>query len=100
VALAEMAIAGDVGARVELSFGECTPAEACFAESASVVVAAVDPARSAEVLGRAAAAGVEARVVGAAGDDRLIATGAFDVSVADAAHIWRTAIPTLLQHDK
>src|SRR6185295_13612932 len=34
VALAEMAIGGDVGIRVELNFDGCTAAEACFAEPA------------------------------------------------------------------
>ncbi len=97
VALAEMAIHGGLGARVDLTVDGCTPAEACFAEPASVVVCSVDPARTAEVLGRAAAAGVPVRVVGETGGDRLVATEAFDVSVAEAADVWRNAIPNLLR---
>ncbi len=97
VALAEMAINGGVGARVDLTVEGCTPAEACFAEPASVVVCSADPAHTAEVLGRAAAAGVPVRVVGETGGDRLIATEAFDVSVAAAADLWHNAIPHLLQ---
>ena len=93
VALAEMAIAGEVGIRVELNFDGCTPAEACFAEPASVVVCCVDPKETAAVSGLAAAAGVPARVVGTAGGDRLIVKGAFEVSLADATHAWRDAIP-------
>jgi phosphoribosylformylglycinamidine synthase len=96
VTLAEMAIAGEVGARVELTFEECTPAEACFAESASVVVLSVDPANSASVSSQAAAAGVEAKVIGTAAGDRVIATGAFDVSLQDASTTWRDAIPNLM----
>jgi phosphoribosylformylglycinamidine synthase len=96
VALAEMAIGGDVGARVDLSFDGCTPAEACFGEPSSVVVLSVDPERSAEVCGCAAAVGVAARVIGTAGGDRLVAGGAFDVAVADAASAWRNAIPDLM----
>jgi phosphoribosylformylglycinamidine synthase len=98
VALAEMAIAGEVGARVELNFDGCIPAEACFSESASVVVASIDPERAAEVLGRAAAAGIPARVMGEATGDRLIATGAFDVALTDATHAWRDTLSTLMRH--
>ena len=93
VALAEMAITGDVGARIELTFDGCTPAEACFAEPASVVVCSVEPERSAAVCGQAAAAGVPARVIGTAGGDRLIAQDGFDIAVADATRAWRDAIP-------
>jgi phosphoribosylformylglycinamidine synthase len=99
VALAEMAINGSVRARVEVTFEGCTPAEACFAEPASVVLTSVDRERSAEILGRAAVAGVPARVIGSAGGDRLVAVSAFDVAVAAAARVWRTAIPSLM-HDK
>jgi phosphoribosylformylglycinamidine synthase len=97
VALAEMAIAGGVGFRVDLAVPGCTAAEACFAEPASVVVVAVDPERSAEVCGRAAAVGVAARAIGEATGDRLLAIDAFDVALADAAHVWRAAIPNLMR---
>jgi phosphoribosylformylglycinamidine synthase len=96
VAVAEMAIAGNVGAHIEVTFGGCTPAEACFAEPASVVLASVSPTRSAEVVSQAAAAGVPARVIGSARGDRLIAVNAFDVALADAADTWRNAIPRLM----
>jgi len=96
VALAEMAIAGEVGARVELPFEGCTPAEACFAEPASVVVCSVDREESAAVCGQAAVAGVPARVIGSAGGDRLVAKGAFDVALADATTAWRDTLPRLM----
>ncbi|HUI48611.1 MAG TPA: phosphoribosylformylglycinamidine synthase subunit PurL [Acidimicrobiia bacterium] len=97
VALAEMAVAGEVGFKVELIFEGCMPAEACFAEPASVVVCSVDPQYTAAVCGLAAAAGVPVRVLGVATGGRLIAKGAFDVSVADAAHAWRDALPALMR---
>jgi phosphoribosylformylglycinamidine synthase len=97
VAVAEMAINGATGARVELTFEGCTPAEACFAEPSSVVVCSVNTERTAEVLGRASAAGLAVRVIGQAGGDRVIATGAFDVSLTEAADTWRTAIPNLMR---
>ncbi len=100
VALAEVSVGGQVGIRVELNFDGCTPAEACFAEPASVVVCGVDPRETAAVCGAAAAAGVPARVVGVAGGDRLIAKGAFDVALADATHAWRDALPALMSGER
>jgi phosphoribosylformylglycinamidine synthase len=98
IALAEMAIAGGVGFRVEPAFSNCgTPAEACFAEPASVVVCSVDREASASALSQAAAAGVEARVIGTASGDRLVWRGAFDVALSDALAAWRNAIPNLME---
>jgi phosphoribosylformylglycinamidine synthase len=96
VALAEMAINGACGAQVTLEFDDCTPAEACFAESASVFVTSVAPDRVDDVLLRATNANVRARIVGSSRGERLVAHGAFDVSVADAADTWRNAIPRLM----
>jgi phosphoribosylformylglycinamidine synthase len=98
VALAEMAIASETGARVEFHYDDCTPAEACFAESQSVVIVSVDPERSAEVLGRIAASGVPAKMIGTAGGDELVAAGGFAVSVRDASRAWHVAIPNLMAH--
>ena len=60
------------------------------------VVLAVEPARVDEVGARATAAGVPWIDLGVAGGDRLVAEGAFDVPVAEAATTWREAIPRLL----
>ena len=69
---------------------------ALFGESASRVVVSTDPGRTADVLARAAAAGVPARVVGRTGGDRLsMAVGGrhvIDVPVARAEEVWATAI--------
>jgi phosphoribosylformylglycinamidine synthase len=100
VALAEMAVAGEVGCQIELSFDGCTPAEACFAEPASVVVCSVDKENTAAVCGLAAAAGVPVRVLGVATGGRLVARGAFDVSLADATHAWRDTLPALMAHER
>jgi phosphoribosylformylglycinamidine synthase len=96
VALAEMAIDGGVGFRVDVAAPGCTPAESCFAEPASVVAVAVDPDRSAEVCGRAAAMGVTARVIGKATGERLIAIDAFDVPLTDATRAYRDTLPALM----
>ena len=77
VALAEMAIHGGVGFRVEIG-----DAVACFSESTSRVVLSVAPDRVDEVTARAGAAGVPVAVVGDAAGTRLAATGAFSVDLA------------------
>ena len=92
--LAEMAIAGECG--FDVSIGGALE---CFSESASRVVCAVDPVLVDELLSRAATAGVRAADVGEAGGDRLVATGAFDVALADATRTWRDAIPHALGAD-
>jgi phosphoribosylformylglycinamidine synthase len=91
-----MAFGGDVGFKVDITAEGCTAAEACFAESASRVICAVEKDKLAAVLGRAAAAGVPAVVLGEATGRRLIATGAFDIALTDAHAAWRDAIPTLM----
>jgi phosphoribosylformylglycinamidine synthase len=98
VALAEMAFAGGCGFAVgsEGSLTALAPSVACFSESANRVVVAVDEARVEELLGRAAAAGVPAAAIGTAGGDRLVWSGAFDVSLSEAETAWRDALPAAL----
>ena len=73
-------------------------AAALFGESASRVVVSTAPDRVTEVLQRAAAAGVPARVIGETGGNRLrMAVGGrvvVDVSVDEAERVWSTAIET------
>jgi phosphoribosylformylglycinamidine synthase len=100
VTLAEMACEGGTGFRVDLAqapaAASCTPAEACFSESASRVVVTVDREQLAAVLARAATAGVPAAAIGTAGGTRLVAADAFDVDLDEAQHAWRDAIPNLM----
>jgi phosphoribosylformylglycinamidine (FGAM) synthase-like enzyme len=97
VALAEMAVAGECGFEIALA-SELVAALAWFSESASRVVVAVDPASADDLVERARAANVPAQRLGTAGGDRLVADGAFAVTLADATTAWRDAIPTLLGH--
>ncbi len=92
VALAEMAIAGEVGFRVTIG-----DALMCFSESASRVVLSVAPDRLNEVLGRAGSGRVPAVILGDAGGADLHADGAFSVPWADADHAWREAIPSIMR---
>jgi phosphoribosylformylglycinamidine synthase len=95
VALAEMAIAGNCGFEVRPAPG-LPNAAWCFSESASRVVVSVDPRPLPHILRRAAQAGIPAIDIGSAGGDRLIARGAFDVPLVEAAHAWRESIPYAL----
>ena len=94
VAVAEMAIAGAIGARLSV---EHRAAE-WFSESSSRVVLAVAPADVDSVLTGAAAAGVPAAVIGTVGGDRLTSS-AFDVALVEVAAAWRDAIPNALGND-
>jgi len=93
VALAEMVIAG-VGVAVD---GVGTHA-ALFSESPSRVVVSVAPDAVGPVTDRAAAAGVDARVVGVAGGDRLVVAGLVDAAVADVTTARRDRIAHALGH--
>jgi phosphoribosylformylglycinamidine synthase len=96
VTLAEMAIEGECGFHVALGT-DLVPSVAWFSESASRVVVAVDPDRAAALVDRARTANIPAQRLGTAGGARLVADGAFDVTLADAAIAWRDAIPALLE---
>jgi phosphoribosylformylglycinamidine synthase len=100
VALCEMAFAGTTGFRVDLTTApgarDCSAAEAAFGESASRVIVSVTAEQVAAVLGAAAAAGVDAAVVGQAFGDQCIADGAFAVALAAARRTWQEAIPNLM----
>ena len=95
VALAEMAVAGECGFTVALG-SELVPSLAWFSESTSRVVVTLDPAGADDVVERARAANVPAQRLGVAGGDRLVADGAFAVTLADATTAWRDALPNAL----
>jgi phosphoribosylformylglycinamidine synthase len=71
-------------------------AAALFGESASRVVVSVAPDRVADVLSRAAASGVPARIIGRTGGTALrvevAGKTAIDVTVEEAERVWSTAI--------
>jgi phosphoribosylformylglycinamidine synthase len=90
VALAECAVRSGVGCTVDGVDGHAE----LFSESPGrVVVGTTDPH---DLLARAAAAGVPARILGHAGGDRLVVTGLVDLAVADATAAWRAALPDAL----
>jgi phosphoribosylformylglycinamidine synthase len=96
LALAEMAVASGVGFTVSPPPG--SDHRWLFAESPSRFVLAIDPAAVGEVQRRQGAAGVNGRVVGEAGGNRLVVDGLVDVALADAVAAWRGRLPDLLGH--
>jgi phosphoribosylformylglycinamidine (FGAM) synthase-like enzyme len=65
-----------------------------FSESPSRVV--VGTTRPDEILDQAQAAGVPARLIGAAGGERIVVRGLLDLAVSDAVEAWRVALPGAL----
>jgi phosphoribosylformylglycinamidine synthase len=88
--LAECAVRSGVGCVV----AGVTSYDELFSESPSRVV--VCTGRPDDVVARAAAARVPARVVGTAGGDRIVVEGLLDLAVDVAAEAWRTALPGAL----
>jgi phosphoribosylformylglycinamidine (FGAM) synthase-like enzyme len=82
---------GGVGASVELA-----SATELFSETASRIVISVAASKEKDVLARAAAAAVPARRIGTTGGARILVSTAgqkaIDVTVAEAEHVWATAI--------
>jgi phosphoribosylformylglycinamidine synthase len=96
VAVAEMAIAGGVGATLTSPAPGLVPGLAWFSESASRVVVSVAPEREIGVVAAALNGGVPAAILGRAGGDRIEADGAFSIGLAEANAAWRDAIPGIL----
>jgi len=96
-ALAEMAIAGEVGAEIRLDplveLRGCSGETALFGEGPGGIVVAVPPESAEQVVRRAGAAGVDAVELGRAGGERLEIEAAereLSLLVADAETAWRS----------
>ncbi len=90
LALAEGALRSGVGCVVDGVRGHAE----LFSESSSRVLLGTE--QPDEVLARARAAGVPARVMGEAGGERIAVAGLLDIAVADAVEAWRTTLPGAL----
>ena len=91
---------GGIGATVQLNTA-ADAASALFSESASRIVVSVEASKEEEVLARATSAGIPGRRIGTTGGSRLVITAAgqnsIDVTVAEAEHIWATAVERFFQ---
>jgi phosphoribosylformylglycinamidine synthase II len=95
VALVEAALAGGVGATVQLP-GGIPPLAALASETPSRVLLAAAPAAAGELAGRAAAAGVPAARLGATGGDRLVVPGLLDLPLERLRDAYEGALPRAL----
>jgi phosphoribosylformylglycinamidine synthase len=95
VALAESAIAGDVGFAVSLP-GDLPAHVGLFSESASRAVVSVAPERAGELEELAAALHVPCAPLGETGGPRMAFDGLFELEVARAREAWEGAIPRLM----
>ena len=90
VALAELSVRSGIGLQV----GGVSDHHELFTEAPSRVV--VCTTRRAELITRAAEAGVGFRVLGQAGGDRIVIEGLVDIGVSDAVDAWRGRLPSFL----
>jgi phosphoribosylformylglycinamidine synthase len=99
-ALAESALRGDVGCRIDLPAGT-DPFVALFSESASRAVVSVRPESEAQFVELCAGVGVPAQRIGVTegtGDAaQWLLTGQFDVSLAELRDAWSATLPALFE---
>jgi phosphoribosylformylglycinamidine synthase len=99
-ALAESALRGDVGCRIDLPAGT-DPFVALFSESASRAVVSVRPESEAQFVELCAGVGVLAQRIGVTegtGDAaQWSLTGQFDVSLAELRDAWSATLPALFE---
>jgi len=81
LAVAEMALAGAIGAFIDPPAGIASPTAWLFGEDQARYLLALPPAAAADVVARAEGQGVPARVVGSTGGDTLTLTGARNISL-------------------
>ncbi len=90
VALTEMAVRSGLGLHV----AGVSDHHELFTEAPSRVV--VCTTRRAELVARAAEAGVGFRVLGGTGGDRVVVEGLVDLGLAEATAAWRDRLPSVL----
>jgi phosphoribosylformylglycinamidine synthase len=93
LAVAEAAVAGGTGARLDAVRGHA----AVFGEAPSRALLCVAPGDEGTVMDRARRAGVPVRVLGPAGGDRLVIGDVVDVGLGDLTAAWRTRIPSAFE---
>jgi phosphoribosylformylglycinamidine synthase len=98
VALAEMALAGDMGAEIrDIPSG---PAHAVlFGEDQARYLVVVPPAEAAAVVREGAAAGVRVQAIGRVGGDALILPGEAPILLAELRKAHETPLPAFMTGD-
>jgi phosphoribosylformylglycinamidine synthase len=96
VALAEMAMAGDKGARLLLPETELPLHALLFGEDQARYVVTADPAAASKLIVDAAMAGVPLTAIGAVGGSDLVIPGLLTVSVADLRQRHESWMPSYM----
>ena len=97
VAVAEMALAGKVGAQIEL-FDD--PIPTAFGEDQSRYLLAVPAAQSAQILAEARAAGVTASLLGTTGGDKIALEGAGNIAVSALRNAHESWFPRFMSGEE
>ena len=96
VAIAEMALAGDIGATLEAAPGDLAAHAWLFGEDQARYVIAVAPAAAGAILAEAEAAGVPARIIGETGGSALTAFGGNPISLAELRNAHEGWLPAYM----
>ncbi|GAB4120077.1 MAG: phosphoribosylformylglycinamidine synthase subunit PurL [Rhodothalassiaceae bacterium] len=97
VALAEMALAGGIGAEIDISPFGLAPEAALFGEDQARYLIAVRPIDAASIIQAGESAGVPVCRLGETGGDSLRATGLFACDLARLRAAHESFFPTLMQ---
>jgi len=96
VALAESAIAGDIGCTVVLD-DDLAPHESLFSETQSRIVVSCSPDDAENVLEALHHAKVPYSVIGEVGGERLLIDGAVDLCVSECSDVYNNALEDALK---
>jgi phosphoribosylformylglycinamidine synthase subunit PurL len=96
VALAEMAMAGGIGAALPEVPVDLAPHAYLFGEDQGRYLMAVDPEAASDLLYSASAQGIDAAVVGVTGSDRLTLPGGETISLAELAAAHEGWLPAYM----
>lgn len=97
VALAEMAVAADLGCEVSLEFDGVPAVSALFGESQSRAIVTVNPDNVARICEMAESAGVTCSVIGWVGGDRFVVEGKVDVSLEEASDAFLNSMARIME---
>jgi len=96
VALAEMALAGGIGATIEVPAGAGPATAWLFGEDQGRYLVALPAEGAAELVERAASEGVPACIIGSTGGDALTVTGAGHISLNELSELHESWLPAYM----
>jgi phosphoribosylformylglycinamidine synthase len=97
VAVAEMALAGGIGARIEVPAEAAAPHAWLFGEDQGRYLVQVAPEAAADLVARAETAGVPARIIGVTGGDTLTLGGGRNISLEELRRVHEGWLPDFME---